>query len=574
MHLPWPFSPASLHRAGKAGIRVVRVQQEVSMKHRKLTTYEGATGFILDWMITGFFPNGTVCDHDPDLYEPKASRFWKHDYLSPYGGAAAIRDAPQAQGISPVEWLPVRGGGPSPKIWLQDFLRAYPELAKAFPGEAGWDHQWYALARIESDCAQAAELRLCGNDGCQVWWNGRFVFEEHSWHKLAFDLHIIPVRLKRGRNTLLLKLDRYGLLARITAPGGGALPGKVRVLAAAEPRPNPPGTFEQLARVARTRKVFMPCRATSAAEHARWRRAAQAHYHTCLGTFPRLPAKRTRITPVEQVACDSYTRFRYHLPREAGSILPVYVLVPDAARRNGRTVICPHGHGQDDKVVAGVEPPAAPRSNWCGPFSGNYAGQLAQAGFVTATWSARAMSRERNDAPAGAEPCNTAGLAAQAMGMTLPGLHLFDLHGVAAFTGTLAGVDPKRMGLTGLSGGGTLSCLAAAYDDRFAAAAIFCGLCSYEDYAATAGCAMQVVPGLYPTLNTGELLCLAAPRPLLLAQGRRDVTFNEFRLQRFAREARRAYRALGHADRVETCVYDLAHQVNIEAAIDFFTRRL
>ena len=35
-----------------------------------------------------------------------------------------------------------------------------------------------------------------------MWWNGRFVFEEHSWHKLAYDLNVLPVRLKKGRNTL------------------------------------------------------------------------------------------------------------------------------------------------------------------------------------------------------------------------------------------------------------------------------------------------------------------------------------------------------------------------------------
>ena len=544
------------------------------MERRKLSRYEDGTGFILDWMITGFFPNGTQCDHDPDIYEPKVSRFWSHDYLAPYGGAAAIRGLPRPKGICPVEWLPVRGEERSPKIWLQSFLRAYPELAQAFPGEAKWNHQWYALALIESDRAQPAELRLCGQDGCQVWWNGEFLFEEHAWHKLAFDLNVIPVRLKKGVNTLLLKLDRHGLLARITAPGGTKLPGEVRALSVAEPRRNPPGTYEQLSRYAQTLKVALPCRAKSATEHARWRRAALAHYRACVGPFPRLPAKLPRIEPVAEVARDGYTRYRYHLPREAGTSVPVYVLVPDRERRNGRTVVCPHGHGQDDKVVAGVEPPAKPYANWCGPFTGNYAEQLAQAGFVTATWAARALSHERADTPAGTDPCGYASQCAQAMGMTLPGLHLFDLHGVADFVATLPGVDAKRLGLTGLSGGGTLTYLAGAYDERFKAVAVFCGLLGYADYATGDGCGMQVVPGLYPTLDVGELLGLIAPRPLLLAQGRRDVLFNIFRLQRFAREARQAYGAVGRKDRVETCLYDLAHQVNIDDAIDFFTRRL
>ena len=545
------------------------------MQRHELGRYENATGFVLDWMITGFFPNGTDCDHDPNLYEPKRSRFWKRDYLTPHGGATAIRGLPKPRGLSPIEWLPVHGDEQSPKIFLQQFLRTYPELAAAFPGEAKWDHQWYALALIQSDTAQDIELRLCGNDGCHVWWNGRFIFEEHSWHKLAYDLNVLPVRLKKGRNTLLLKLDRYGFVARLTAPGGGKLKGVVQSLSPAEPRSNPHGTFDQLARYARTLKVTAPCRAETPAEFARWRRAAQAHFHACMGPVPALPARPARLKPLEKVACKGYTRFRYHLPREAGSIMPVYVLVPERGRFNGRAVICPHGHGQDDKVVAGVEPPAKPYGNWFGSFSGNYAELLAQAGFLTATWSERTLSHERQDSTSNQDPCNSAALCAMAMGMTLPGLNLFDLHGVADFVASLPGVSADRMGLTGLSGGGTMTYLGGAYDDRFKAVAVFCGLFSYADYSQEGGgCGQQIVPGLYPTLDVGELLALMAPRPLLLAQGRRDVLFNIFRLQRFARQARRAYRLTGHPDRVEVCLYDLAHQVNIDAAIEFFTRSL
>jgi len=543
------------------------------MQRNELATYEGATGFIIDWAITGFFPNGTDCDHDPDLYEPKRSRLWKKDYLAPWGGAAAIRNFPRVRGGAAIEWLPVRSDGYAPKVWLTQLLHTCPELAKAFPGESKWDHQWYALAIIESDTAQDAELRLCGQDGCQVWWNGKFVLEEHSWHKLVFDLNVIPVRLKKGRNALLLKLDRYGLLARITSPGGGRLKGTVQALSGAKPRPNLLGTFAQLSAYAKTLRVTKPCRAKTVAEYLRWRRDALAHFQKCMGPFPRLPAKRP-ATLVEKVACDGYTRFRYHLMREADSILPVYVLVPDRKRFNGRTVICPHGHGQDDKVVAGVKPPAKPYNNWFGPFTGNYAEQMAQAGFLTATWSERTLSHERNDSFCGKDPCDVAGLCALSMGMTLPGLNLFDLHGVTDFVATLPGVKKSRIGLMGLSGGGLMTYLAGAYNERFRAVAVFCGLLSYAEYAMEGSCGQQVVPGLYPTLDAGELLCLMAPRPLLLAQGRRDVIFNTFLLQRYARQARQAYGLLGQTKRVEVCLYDLAHQVKIEAAVDFFTRSL
>jgi len=542
------------------------------MIRNRLATYEGAGGFILDWLVTGFFPNGTIGGKAPDLYQPKHSRFWETDYLGPYGGESGVRGLPKPTGAAQVEWLALRAEAEFPKLLLNRYLRAYPELARAWPDP--WDHLWYALAVLEVETPQQAELRLCGHDGCRVWFNGQFLFQEHSWHKLAFDLHTVPVRLRRGRNTLLLKLDRFGLVARLTAPGGKRLRGKVCALTTAPPRPEPPGTFEQLRRYARTLRVRMPCRARTVEEFRRWKRAARAHFRRCLGPFP--PAPRASARRVEKVRRDGYTRYLYHLTREAGTVLPVHVLVPQKDRFNGRTVVCPHGHGQDDKVVAGIAPPSRPHGNWFGPFTGNYAELLAQAGFLTATWSERALSHERRDSLGRpGDPCNLAGLCAQAMGMTLPGLHLFDLHGVTDLLCAAHGADPRRLGLMGLSGGGTMTYLAGAYDERFKAVAPFCGVLSYADYArGENGCGQQIVPGLYPTLDVGELLCLTAPRPMLLGQGRRDVTFNVFVLQRFARQARRAYRLLGAAESLEVHLYDLAHQVDIDAAADFFLRRL
>jgi len=544
------------------------------MNRTRLASYEGAGGFLLDWMVTGFFPNGTVGGAGPDLYEPKRSRHWRRDYLRPLGGEPAVRGLPEPKGIAPLEWLPLRAPAHDPRLRLDSFRRAYPELARAWPEP--WDHQWYALAIVESGAAQRAELRFSGHDGCRLWLNGRLIFEEHSWHKPVFDLHTVGARLRRGRNTVLMKVDRFGLVARLTGSGGRRLAGSPVTLSPVEPRPEPSGTFEQLTRYSRTLEVGLPCRPATPAEFRSWKRRARAHFRRAIGPMPRLP-KRRPARLIECVQRDGYTRRLYRLTREAGTELPVHLLLPDADRFNGRTVICPHGHGQDDKVVAGIELPARPHGNWFGPFTGNYAELLARAGFVTATWAERALSRERCD-PTGirtGDPCNLAALCAAAMGMTLPGLHLFDLHGVTEFVCSLPGVDRRRLGLTGLSGGATMTYLAAAYDERFKAGAVFCGIHSYADYARSYdGCGQQIVPGLYPTLDVGELLCLAAPRPLLLGQGRRDTTFNVFLLERFARQARRAYRALGAADRLEMHVYDLAHQMDVAAAIDFFERRL
>jgi hypothetical protein len=135
----------------------------------------------------------------------------------------------------------------------------------------------------------------------------------------------------------------------------------------------------------------------------------------------------------ESIKLDGYTRNRYEMLREAGSIVPAYVLIPDPDLYNGRTVICPHGHGQDDKIVAGVCPPKKPYGNWFGKFTGNYAERLAQNGFITATWSERALSAERRDLNPlkNGDQCNIANMCAQAMSMTLPKLQTPTLRGWA-----------------------------------------------------------------------------------------------------------------------------------------------
>ena len=88
------------------------------------------------------------------------------------------------------------------------------------------------------------------------------------------------------------------------------------------------------------------------------------------------------------------------------------------------------------------------------------------------------------------------------------------------------------------------------------------------------GCGLQVVPGLYPAGDVGEVLSLIAPRPLLLGQGRLDSTFDVISFRSIADDARRAYKAAGAADRLEAHVYEMAHEVNVDLAEKFFLKWL
>jgi hypothetical protein len=80
-------------------------------------------------------------------------------------------------------------------------------------------------------------------------------------------------------------------------------------------------------------------------------------------------------------------------------------------------------------------------------------------------------------------------------------------------------VDPKRVGLTGNSGGGTHTAYLSAFDDRFAAAAPSCYITSWSRLLRTIGPqdAEQCTPGfLAEGLDHGDFILAFAPKPYLM----------------------------------------------------------
>jgi HEAT repeat protein len=86
----------------------------------------------------------------------------------------------------------------------------------------------YALAEVELDKPTDAILLLGVDDSERVWVNGQKVFELFTRRGLQVDQDRIPVKLKAGTNTILLKVfqDTLGweFCARIVTPDGQPLP--------------------------------------------------------------------------------------------------------------------------------------------------------------------------------------------------------------------------------------------------------------------------------------------------------------------------------------------------------------
>ncbi len=272
---------------------------------------------------------------------------------------------------------------------------------------------------------------------------------------------------------------------------------------------------------------------------------------------------------------------------DVGPHISAICLVAFSKRQSSKqkrpAIMCWHGHGP-----YGKEPVMG---NGCSPevtavikqYNYDYGMQMALKGFVTYAidWIG---CGERNDnrkpnfrnTNASRDWCNLYYLHATMLGMTSISINV--MHGMVAtdFVCGLPQVDPQRLGVMGLSGGGTMTLWSSLCDERFKAMEIICysNLWPYFGFRDINYCGMQVAPGLFKLVDLPDAQGLLAPRPLLIDIGSCDSCFVVDMSMKCYNQLQKIYTAAGAEKKLELDLFHGEHAWGGNKSEAFFRKYL
>jgi cephalosporin-C deacetylase-like acetyl esterase len=315
------------------------------------------------------------------------------------------------------------------------------------------------------------------------------------------------------------------------------------------------------------------------------------------GAFLRLIDRpRVDLAPTVKTISESAELKRYHFTYASEAQQRVPGLLFKSNTRNGRqpVIIVLHGTGgtkEGAEVVAFCE-------------------RLVREGLICASIDGR-YHGERTIAGTGAAEYNEAIARAWRTGQEHPFYYdtVWDVMRLVDYLQTRDDIDPKRIGLTGISKGGIETYLTAAVDTRIAAAVPLIGVQSFKwaldngqwkariatiqsafdaaakeanrsnaDVAFVREFYDRVVPSIYEQFDGPSMLPLIAPRPLLVINGDSDANTPIAGVRLSIEAAKSAYADKNATDRVVLSVQEnTGHTVNpksVDATVAWFVKWL
>lgn len=308
---------------------------------------------------------------------------------------------------------------------------------------------------------------------------------------------------------------------------------------------------------------------TTEEDFRKWRTAFARHYRNCLGPWPDRVPLNIEIT--ESVNKGDYVREKVLFDSSYGVTVPAYLLTPKGIKKGEKRpgILAAHGHGNGKADICGVtrEQQGDEGAKVITQLNYEYAVEAAQHGYVVIAPDWCPFGERRPPqwwSRDGRDPCNVTDLAWQYFGRPLITQSTWDGMRAVDVLVSRPEVDPRRVGVIGLSQGGTMTTHLLINEKRFKAGVVSGYISTVRgDALGERGkgntCGAQHVPGLLAHGDIPDMLGLAIPKAVLFEIGKKETCFHYPDMMKAYRHLQKIYKAAGCPDRLDADIHPNDH---------------
>lgn len=307
-----------------------------------------------------------------------------------------------------------------------------------------------------------------------------------------------------------------------------------------------------------------------------WQKKWHAKLTELVGGFPTRTPLRPQTLEVRDFP--GYRREKILFESRPGMPVLIYLLAPKSGKPPYPATICIPGHGRGVDDVVAIDDKGRDRTDKP-PYERDFAVTMTEHGMAAVAiepfgFGCRRGAEQQKKGLTVSSCQPTAG-SAFLLGETMIGWRVYDIMRTIDWIETRPELNAKKIGVSGISGGGTCSMFSAALDPRISAAHVSCYLNTFRDsIMSISHCMDNYVPGI---LNWGEqydVASLIAPRPFYAESGENDHIFPVAAARESFGKAKRVWDALGAGDQCVHEVFPGVHEYWGKGGIPFLATKL
>lgn len=314
--------------------------------------------------------------------------------------------------------------------------------------------------------------------------------------------------------------------------------------------------------------------ASNIAEAEVWQRALRAKLIELVGGFPQETCD-LEAEVLETYEFPTYFRATVQFKSRPHMAIYGYLLTPKHLKGSAPNpaILCLAGHGRGVDDIVGIEEDGKMRSEY-GGYQNDFALQCVAQGYTVLAIEQFGFGHRRDSVArergGGNSSCQPSAGAALLLGQTMVGWRVYDAMRAIDYLETRPEIDISRLGVMGISGGGTTTFFTAAIDTRVKAGVVSGYFNTFRDsILSLSHCIDNYIPNVLQYAEMYDIAGLIAPRALFVESGTEDTIF-PIEATRFAvNEARAIFKCFDADDKLGLEVFEAGHSFHGVGAFEF-----